>query len=109
MRFVRSALDSLDFGNRPRFLSANLMRQVDLSAPRCAHSTLPVIVLQGRPGDTPWSRLQNDGGMPARKEARPVAPNIPPAHEIALHQQLEETDRGLVYDLSTLIDRRQVL
>jgi len=29
--------------------------------------------------------------------------------EIALHEQLEETDRGLVYDLSTLIDRRQVL
>jgi protocatechuate 3,4-dioxygenase beta subunit len=29
--------------------------------------------------------------------------------EVALHQQLEETDRGLVYDLSTLIDRRQVL
>ena len=29
--------------------------------------------------------------------------------EVALHDQLEETDRGLVYDLSTLIDRRQVL
>jgi protocatechuate 3,4-dioxygenase beta subunit len=45
------------------------------------------------------------------KEARPVALNLPPAArpEIALHEQLEETDRGLVYDLSTLIDRRQVL
>lgn len=32
-----------------------------------------------------------------------------PTREIALHEQLEETDRGLVYDLSTLIDRRQVL
>jgi protocatechuate 3,4-dioxygenase beta subunit len=29
--------------------------------------------------------------------------------EVALHEQLAETDRGLVYDLSTLIDRRQVL
>lgn len=29
--------------------------------------------------------------------------------EVALHEQLDETDRGLVYDLSTLIDRRQVL
>jgi protocatechuate 3,4-dioxygenase beta subunit len=29
--------------------------------------------------------------------------------EVALHEQLPETDRGLVYDLSTLIDRRQVL
>jgi protocatechuate 3,4-dioxygenase beta subunit len=40
-----------------------------------------------------------------------VALNLPPAArpEIALHEQLEETDRGLVYDLSTLIDRRQVL
>jgi protocatechuate 3,4-dioxygenase beta subunit len=38
-----------------------------------------------------------------------VALNLPPDREIALHQQLEETDRGLVYDLSTLIDRRQVL
>ena len=28
--------------------------------------------------------------------------------EVALHEQLEETDRGLVYDISTLIDRRQV-
>jgi len=38
-----------------------------------------------------------------------VALNRPPDHEVALHDQLEETDRGLVYDLSTLIDRRQVL
>ena len=38
-----------------------------------------------------------------------MALNLPPDREIALHQQLEETDRGLVYDLSTLIDRRQVL
>jgi protocatechuate 3,4-dioxygenase beta subunit len=40
-----------------------------------------------------------------------VALNLPRAArpEIALHEQLEETDRGLVYDLSTLIDRRQVL
>jgi protocatechuate 3,4-dioxygenase beta subunit len=29
--------------------------------------------------------------------------------EVALHEQLPEPDRGLVYDLSTLIDRRQVL
>jgi protocatechuate 3,4-dioxygenase beta subunit len=48
-------------------------------------------------------------GRPASKEARPVALNTPPDPEVALHQQLEETDRGLVYDLSTLIDRRQVL
>jgi protocatechuate 3,4-dioxygenase beta subunit len=33
----------------------------------------------------------------------------PPHPEVALHDQLEEADRGLVYDLSTLIDRRQVL
>jgi protocatechuate 3,4-dioxygenase beta subunit len=38
-----------------------------------------------------------------------VALTLPPDREIALHEQLEETDRGLVYDLSTLIDRRQVL
>jgi protocatechuate 3,4-dioxygenase beta subunit len=40
-----------------------------------------------------------------------VALNLPPEARsgIALHEQLEETDRGLVYDLSTLIDRRQVL
>jgi protocatechuate 3,4-dioxygenase beta subunit len=46
---------------------------------------------------------------PPQKEARSVALNLPPDREIALHEQLEETDRGLVYDLSTLIDRRQVL
>jgi protocatechuate 3,4-dioxygenase beta subunit len=46
-----------------------------------------------------------------RRTGDPVALNHPPATrpEIALHEQLEETDRGLVYDLSTLIDRRQVL
>jgi protocatechuate 3,4-dioxygenase beta subunit len=46
-----------------------------------------------------------------QKEARSVALNVPreARPEIALHEQLEETDRGLVYDLSTLIDRRQVL
>jgi protocatechuate 3,4-dioxygenase beta subunit len=40
-----------------------------------------------------------------------VALNLPPEARpgIALHEQLEETDRGLVYDLSTLIDRRRVL
>jgi protocatechuate 3,4-dioxygenase beta subunit len=38
-----------------------------------------------------------------------VALNLQPDREIALHEQLEETDRGLVYDLSTLIHRRQVL
>ncbi len=40
-----------------------------------------------------------------------MALHLPPAArpEAALHEQLEETDRGLVYDLSTLIDRRQVL
>ena len=40
-----------------------------------------------------------------------MALNLPRAArpETALHEQLEETDRGLVYDLSTLIDRRQVL
>jgi protocatechuate 3,4-dioxygenase beta subunit len=40
-----------------------------------------------------------------------VALNLPRAArpEIAPHEELEETDRGLVYDLSTLIDRRQVL
>ncbi|HET7473615.1 MAG TPA: intradiol ring-cleavage dioxygenase [Candidatus Limnocylindrales bacterium] len=29
--------------------------------------------------------------------------------EVALHEHLEETDRGLVYDLSTLMDRRAAL
>jgi 3D (Asp-Asp-Asp) domain-containing protein len=38
-----------------------------------------------------------------------VALNLPPDSGIALHEQLDETDRGLVYDLSTLLDRRQVL
>ena len=38
-----------------------------------------------------------------------MALNLPPDRAVALHEQLEETDRGLVYDLSTLIDRRQVL
>ena len=38
-----------------------------------------------------------------------MALNLPPDPQIALHEQLEETDRGLVYDLSTLIHRRQVL
>ena len=38
-----------------------------------------------------------------------MALNLPPDRQVALHEQLEETDRGLVYDLSTLIDRRQVL
>ena len=38
-----------------------------------------------------------------------MALNLPPADDVALHEQFEETDRGLVYDLSTLIDRRQVL
>jgi protocatechuate 3,4-dioxygenase beta subunit len=38
-----------------------------------------------------------------------VALNLQPDRPVALHEQLEETDRGLVYDLSTLIDRRQVL
>src|SRR5258706_13066908 len=54
---------------------------------------------------------QNGRRDTPHKEARPVALNLPPAArpEIALHEQLEETDRGLVYDLSTLIDRRQVL
>jgi len=34
---------------------------------------------------------------------------IDPRRPAALHDLLEETDRGLVYDLSTLLDRRQVL
>jgi protocatechuate 3,4-dioxygenase beta subunit len=38
-----------------------------------------------------------------------VANQIPPSRAVALHDRLEETDRGLVYDLSTLIDRRQLL
>ncbi|MEA2607309.1 MAG: hypothetical protein QOI00_2066, partial [Chloroflexota bacterium] len=38
-----------------------------------------------------------------------MALNLQPDRPVALHEQLEETDRGLVYDLSTLIDRRQVL
>ena len=40
-----------------------------------------------------------------------MALQLPPSArpEVALHEQLPETDRGLVYDLSTLIDRRQVL
>jgi protocatechuate 3,4-dioxygenase beta subunit len=38
-----------------------------------------------------------------------VATELPPDEQTALHLRLEETDRGLVYDLSTLIDRRQVL
>jgi len=42
---------------------------------------------------------------------RPVALHEPMAHDepVAFHERLEETDRGLVYDLSTLLDRRQVL
>jgi len=39
----------------------------------------------------------------------PVTDLIPPPGGVALHDRLEETDRGLVYDLSTLIDRRQLL
>jgi protocatechuate 3,4-dioxygenase beta subunit len=38
-----------------------------------------------------------------------MAQSSPPAPAPALHDALEETDRGLVYDLATLIDRRQVL
>ncbi|MEO5940892.1 MAG: 3,4-dioxygenase subunit beta, partial [Candidatus Limnocylindrales bacterium] len=40
-----------------------------------------------------------------------MALQLPPSAraDAALHEQLPETDRGLVYDLSTLIDRRQVL
>ena len=38
-----------------------------------------------------------------------MASPLPPTDDVALHMLLEETDRGLVYDLSTLIDRRQVL
>jgi protocatechuate 3,4-dioxygenase beta subunit len=40
-----------------------------------------------------------------------VALQLPPEArpEVALHEQLPEPDRGLVYDLSILIDRRQVL
>jgi len=34
---------------------------------------------------------------------------IDPRRAAALHDLLEETDRGLVYDLSTLLDRRHVL
>ena len=34
---------------------------------------------------------------------------IDPRRRAVLHDLLEETDRGLVYDLSTLLDRRQVL
>jgi protocatechuate 3,4-dioxygenase beta subunit len=50
------------------------------------------------------------GGTP-HERTDPVALNLPRAARspVALHGQLEETDRGLVYDLSTLIDRRQVL
>jgi len=42
----------------------------------------------------------------------PTTPTITPPdprRPVALHDRLEETDRGLVYDLSTLIDRRQIL
>lgn len=39
----------------------------------------------------------------------PPVSNRPSEPEIALHMQVEETDRGLIYDLSTLIGRRQVL
>ena len=38
-----------------------------------------------------------------------MAQQPPPLMERARHLDVEETDRGLVYDLSTLIDRRQVL
>jgi protocatechuate 3,4-dioxygenase beta subunit len=38
-----------------------------------------------------------------------MAVQPPPQIERARHLDVEETDRGLVYDLSTLIDRRQVL
>jgi protocatechuate 3,4-dioxygenase beta subunit len=69
----------------------------------------PVIVLQGRRDDTAPVAPGIAAANQPQKEARPVALNLPPDREIALHEQLEETDRGLVYDLSTLIDRRQVL
>src|SRR5438876_4078308 len=66
-----------------------------------------VTVSQGRPRDTPAgsSRMDEevDEGDP------PVTALIPPPGGVALHDRLEETDRGLVYDLSTLIDRRQLL
>ena len=38
-----------------------------------------------------------------------MAQQTPPPTERARHMDVEETDRGLVYDLSTVIDRRQVL
>ena len=38
-----------------------------------------------------------------------MATQLPTDPTIPLHLQVEETDRGLVYDLSTLMDRRQVL
>ena len=38
-----------------------------------------------------------------------MAHQTPPQRERARHMDVEETDRGLVYDLSTVIDRRQVL
>jgi len=42
-------------------------------------------------------------------EPRPLVTQHDPRRPVALHEQLEETDRGLVYDLSTLLDRRQIL
>ena len=42
-------------------------------------------------------------------EPRPMVTPPDPRRPVALHEQLEETDRGLVYDLSTLLDRRQIL
>ncbi|HEX5823272.1 MAG TPA: intradiol ring-cleavage dioxygenase [Candidatus Limnocylindrales bacterium] len=38
-----------------------------------------------------------------------MAQQTPPQLERARHMDVEEADRGLVYDLSTLIDRRQVI
>jgi protocatechuate 3,4-dioxygenase beta subunit len=38
-----------------------------------------------------------------------MARQIHAPRDIALHERVEEADRGLVYDLSTLIDRRHVL
>ena len=55
-----------------------------------------------------WPAGHPHGGPPDGHAA-----HRPPPHArgstAPLHQLVEETDRGLVYDLSTLIDRRQVL
>jgi protocatechuate 3,4-dioxygenase beta subunit len=56
----------------------------------------------------PMSPTDDAGVARTRPEIRMTA-HANPERESALHDLVEETDRGLVYDLSTLMDRRAAL